>query len=167
MLKGPYTASETDTNKREVENTLTGYIYWHWAINGKYSPTAKRVIAYKKGTYSDGWWYGYFYAIKTTSKMPPASSNYCTVGQHPSNGRTTYDCTKLINDPSIVPAADKDDPYSGLKTYRFYELPYYTSTYTDYVKTYKYYRNINKSSTDPGDASNISKKVKYVKYREK
>ena len=166
MMHAPYESKTTDTTKREVTNSSapTGYIYWHWAINGTYSPTAKRIIAYKKGTYSDGYWYGYFYAIKSTTKCPKASSDYCTIGQYPSNGRTTYNCTTLINNTSLVPAADKTSSTSGLKTYRFYELPYYTSTYTDYVKTYKYYRNVSYSLTEPS-GSNISNKVKYVKYR--
>ena len=169
MSHSPFTPSETATSKREVVNSSspTGYIYWHWAINGTYSATAKRVIAYKKGTYSDGYWYGYFYAIKSTTKCPKASSDYCTIGQYPSNGRTTYNCTTLINNTSIVPASDKTTKTSGLKTYRFYELPYYTSTYTDYVKTYRYYRDLSYQSTDPGNGSDISNKVKYVKYREK
>ena len=169
MAHAPYTASESATNKREVVNSSspTGYIYWHWAINGTYSPTAHRVIAYKKGTYSDGYWYGYFYAIKSTTKCPKASSDYCTIGQYPKNGRTTYNCTTLINDTSLVPAADKTNSKSGLKTYRFYELAYYTSTYTDYVKTYRYYKDLTYQPTDPGNGSNISNKVTYYKYREK
>ena len=161
--------SETDTTKTTVVNSSspTGYIYWHWAINGTYSSTAKRIIAYKKGTYSDGFWYGYFYAIKSTTKCPKASSDYCTSGQYPQNGRTTYDCRELIENTSLVPAADKTNSTSGLKTYRFYELPYYTSTYTNYVKTYKFYQEFYYQNTDPGNGSEISNKVMYVKYRNK
>ena len=169
MAHAPYTASESATNKREVVNSSspTGYIYWHWAINGTYSPTAHRVIAYKKGTYSDGYWYGYFYAIKSTTKCPKASSDYCTIGQYPQNGRTTYNCTTLINDTSLVPAADKTNGTSGLKTYRFYELQCFISTYTDYVKMYRYYKDLSYQFTDPGNGSNISNKVTYYMYRER
>ena len=42
-------------------------------------------------------------------------------------------------------------------------LNYYTSTYTDYQKMYRYYRDLNCQPNDPG-TTNISNKVKYVKY---
>ena len=164
MAKEPFIGYENETTKRTVENPHTGYIYWHWAINGGYSSTAHRIIAYKKGTYgSDKHWYGYFYSIKTTTKAPQASSDYCTIGQYPSNGRVTYNCRDLINDPNLVPQSDKTTPTSGLKTYRFYELPYYTSTYTDYQKIYKYYRELNYQTVKP-NGDNISNLTTYVKY---
>lgn len=72
----------------------------------------------------------------------------------------TYDCK------SIIPSNADTSKESGLGTRRFFRLEYYTSTYTDYQKVYKYYRDLNNQSTDPGSGSNITNKVKYVKYRE-
>lgn len=169
MMHAPYTSSETDTTKREVSNTHAGWIYWHWAYNAVYSASANRVIAYKPGIYgSDKFVYGYWYSIKSTVECPQAKSSYNTIGQYPQNGRTTYDCTTLINNTNYVPASHKTAAGSiGLCTWRFYRLEYFTSTYTDYQKYYKFYRNVNNSTSDPGNGANISNKVKYVKYREK
>lgn len=166
MMHAPYSASESETNKREVKNEHAGWIYWHWAYNAKYSASANRIIAYKPGVYgSDKFVYGYWYSIKAPIECPVSKSSYNTIGQYPQNGRTTYDCTKLINDTNYVPASHKTASGTiGLCTWRFYRLEYFTSTYTDYQKWYKYYRDINYSTTDPGNGSNISNKVKYVKW---
>ncbi len=161
----PYTASETETFRRDVTNEQTGYIYWHWAYSAAYHSTLERIIAYKKGVYGDNnWGFIYFYAIKSTKVMPQSPSSYNTIGQYPKNGRTTYNCRTLISDTSVVPSADKTNSNSGLCTWRFYRLPYYTSTYTDFQKIYNHYRDLSYQSIDPGNGSNITNKVKYVKW---
>jgi uncharacterized repeat protein (TIGR02543 family) len=170
MMHAPYTASETETTKTEVSNAHAGWIYWHWAYNAKYSASACRIIAYKPGTYSDGSVYGYWYSIKSTVSCPVTTkkwngSVYNTIGQYPQNGRTTYDCTQLINDTNYVPASHKTaDGTIGLCTWRFYRLEYFTSTKTIYQKYYKFYKDVSYSATDPGNGSNISNKIKYVKW---
>lgn len=161
----PYSASETTTTKREVNNptTRTGFIYWHWmysrAYDGNSSGTAP--ISSKKGNVkisSSGptYYFGYFYAIKSTTDCAYLGTGYCC-NQNIAN----YDCRTII--PSN---ADKSST-SGLGTYRFFRFPYYTSSYTDYEKVFKYYKDYSNVSSDPGTGSNITNKIKYVKYREK
>lgn len=50
-------------------------------------------------------------------------------------------------------------------SYYWYRVNYYTSSYTDYTKYYDYYRDLYYQTTDPGNGSNISNKVAYVKYK--
>ena len=160
-----YTAYENTNNKREVSNTHTGYVYWHWAYNAAYYNNTSRWISDRKQTAGSNrdlpnYAYSYFFAFKSTTDAPKISGftyTWSADAKYNSNA-VTYNCSNCL--PS---GADKSAT-SGLNNPRFLRLNYYTSTYTDYVKTYKYYRDMQYQHTDPGNGSNITNKVVYVKY---
>lgn len=157
--KEPYAASETETTKREVSNVQDGWIYWHWMYNVRYASGTTRAISYKKGTYgSSNFYYGYFYAMASTTDCPYLDKNYCNGQNKPS-----YNAKSVVN--KVASSADKENSKSGLGTDRFFRTNRYKSTYTDYLKYYLYYRDLEFQPTDPGDGDNISNKVVYVKYR--
>ena len=68
------------------------------------------------------------------------------------------------NCKSIIPSGADT---SKIGTIRFFRFSYYTCTYTDYEKVFKYYRVLEYQTSDPGNGENITEKTKYVKYREK
>lgn len=159
----PYIANETATTKREVTNQWTGYIYWHWMYSRTYSSTSTEIrISSKKGAYnakgeagSGSEYYNYknFYAIASSVDCPYLSNGYCCGAN-----MASYNCKSII--PS---GADT----SKIGTIRFFRFSYYTCTYTDYEKVFKYYRVLEYQTSDPGNGENITEKTKYVKYREK
>ena len=163
----PYGAYEYESSKRVVSNTHAGYVYWHWAYNAAYYNNTSRWIsdrcqwAGSNRGLSD-YYYQYFFAFKSTYNAPSLDSSSFVWG---ANGRAenipSYNCS------GCLPSGADTGSTSGLNNPRFLRLDYYTSTYTDYQKIYKYYRDVNYSATDPGNSSNISNKVKYVKYRER
>ena len=59
---------ESETNKRSVENTHLGHIYWHWC-RGTYAhgPINRRVENYQTGEFVA------FHAFDTTDNYPEAS----------------------------------------------------------------------------------------------
>ena len=154
-MKSPYTASETATNKRTVTNVQEGWIYWHWMYNVAYANNTHRAIYNKSGNGPDNnFAYRYFYAIVSNTDCPYLDNGYCNSLNLPS-----YNCV------NIIPSNADKSATSGLGTPRFFRFNRYKSTYVDSVKTYKYYRDISYSLTDPGSGSTISNKVTYVKYR--
>ncbi len=158
-------AYENETNMRTVvDNKNTGFIYWHWMYNVVYANTTKRTISDRKGTWnpsggstgSQAYAYSYFYAIKSTKDCPYLDKYYCC-----SLNQASY------NGASIVPANAASLPStSGLGTPRFFRFQYHTSVYTDYMKMYRYYRDLQYQPSVPS-GDHISNIVKYVKYREK
>ena len=155
MNNAAYTASENETTKRTVSNSgRTGWIYWHWMYNVTYAAGTTRTISDRTGSWnadgsSGGNWYGYFYEIKSTVNCPYLDKYYCC-----SRSQAGYNCH------SIIPSnADKSNT-SGLGTDRFFRFEYYTSTYTDYQKMYKYYRYLQYQPSPVG-----SDYTTYVKYR--
>ena len=165
-----YQSSETSTTKREVTNSLAGYIYWHWMYSVKYCRIVKhggydRTIATKKGSYTYAGGSGnasfqYFFAMASTVDCPTISTGSSLLKGDSS--MTVYDCYDII--PSLTTQSQRDNSSSGIGTDRFLRTPYYTSTYKDYDKIFKYYRDVNYATTDPGNGSNISNKTKYVKW---
>lgn len=167
----PYSASETTTTKREVNNPTarTGFVYWHWMYSRAYDNACQtnpnQAVSPKKGNYNasgvlngSGWKaYNYFYAIVSSVDCPLLDTKYYCCN----SGMSTYNCVNII--PSD---ADKSSN-SGLGTPRFFRFAYYTSSYTDYEKIFMYYKDYSYVSSDPGTDSNITNKVQYVKYREK
>lgn len=163
FAKAPYTASETTTTKREVTNKWAGYIYWHWMYSRTYSSTSTEIrISSKKGEYnakgeagSGSEYYNYknFYAIASPVNCPYLSNGYCCGAN-----MASYNCKSII--PS---GADT----SKIGTIRFFRFDYYTSSYIDYAKVFMYYRDFEYQTSDPGNGTDITNKVKYVKYREK
>ena len=155
----PYSGSETATQKRTVTNSKDGYIYWHWMYNVKYASGMKRAISSKKGNFGSGnYWYGYFYSMVSTVDCASAGTGYCN-----NQNVTSYNAKKVVD--AVASSSDKTSPTSGLGTDRFFRITRYKSTYTDYTKYYRYYRDLQYQSADPGNGSNISNKVTYVKYR--
>ena len=166
-----YEASETETYKREVVNTQAGYVYWHWAYNVAYANNTNRWISDRKQTAGasrnlTNYAYSYFYAFKSTTNATKFKSGDFTytwgANAKYNSSAVTYNCA------SCLPSGADKSAGSGLATPRFLRLTYYKSTYTDYQKIYKYYRDLNYQSTDPGsggDGITITNKVTYVKYR--
>lgn len=159
MSEGAYTASNNGSTKREVSNAHGGWIYWHWMYSVYYASGTNRTISDRSGTWnasggtSGGNNYKYFYEIKSTVDCPYLSTGYCC-----SRGQKSYNCKNLI--PSN--ASSRND--NGIGTDRFFRIEYFTSTYVDSTLYYFYYQDVNYSATDPGNSSNISNKVKYVKW---
>lgn len=159
MRDGPYTAYDNGSTKREVTDEHGGWVYWHWMYSADYLSGTTRVISDRSGTWNTngettgGYSYKYFYDIKSAVSCPFLSNTNCCGRNQPS-----YNCKM------IIPAdADKSNG-SGLGTDRFFRIEYFTSTYTDYRKVYRYYRDVELSPVDPGDGFNISGKTEYVKY---
>ncbi len=150
----PYTKSETATTKREVSNSWTGYVYWHWMYNVSYANVTNRAISSKRGTFgANNFAYIYFYAFTSSVNCPYLDNLYCNSQNVPS-----YNCA------SVLPETGK----LGIGTPRFLRFDYYTSTYTDYYKMFKYYRDTNEeSSTAVSSGNNISNVQHWVKFREK
>ena len=158
-------AYENASNKRTVSNTHTGYVYWHWAYNAAYYNNTNRWISDRKQSAGSSrglanYAYVYFYAFKSTTNAPTIGGFTYTWGanaKHDANA-TTYNCSNCL------PGGADTSSKSGLNNPRFLRLDYYTSTYTDYQKIYKYYRDLNYQSTKPG-GNNISNLTTYVKYQ--
>ena len=152
-------------------NTQAGYVYWHWAYNVAYANNTNRWISDRKQTAGasrnlTNYAYSYFYAFKSTTNATKFKSGDFTytwgANAKYNSSAVTYNCA------SCLPSGADKSAGSGLATPRFLRLTYYKSTYTDYQKIYKYYRDLNYQSTDPGsggDGITITNKVTYVKYR--
>lgn len=160
-----YSAYENESSRRVVSNSHAGYVYWHWAYNVAYANNTNRWISDRKQTAGSSrnlsdYAYSYFYAFKSTTDAPRLSDFTYTWGANAkyNSGAVTYNCA------GCLPAGADKSATSGLATPRFLRLDYYTSSYTDYQKIYRYYRDLQYQTTDPGNGSNISNKVKYVRY---
>ena len=152
FMKSAYSCYENTTTKRTVSNSWAGYVYWHWMYDsGTGNGTSGRAIYNQYGYGPDnGFLYKYFDAFTSTNGGYSSDAYYCN-----SMGLTNY----------IIPERTAYADCHGAT--RWFRFDYYTSSYTDYQKIFKYYRDVSYSTTDPGNGSNISSKVKYVKYREK
>lgn len=153
FAKSAVAAYETETTKREVTNAWTGYVYWHWMYDcGGGGGTQYRAIYNKKGTGPDNnYGYKYFGAF-TSSKGDYASD-------------TGY-CNSLNIRNYIIPERTKYADCQG--STRWFRFDYYTSTYTDYYKMFKYEKVEEKESdTIVEEFANISNVQAWVQYREK
>lgn len=171
-LHEPYTANETTTTKREVTTTPNvGFVYWHWMYNVTWDNVINRSIASARGQYtyqgangetSAKANYYYFFAFASTVDCP---SNGTTTAYNRPKGPTveTWNCANVIQ--SVTTAAQRNSNTSGVGCNRFYRFSYGTTSYTDYQKIFKYYREINYASSEPDNDSNITDIVKYVRYR--
>ncbi len=146
----PYTASETTTTKREVSNSWTGYVYWHWMYDCGGANAGDRAIYNQYGYGStNGYLYKYFGAF-TSATNYPSTNGYCNnLGlSYYGTGRTSY-------------ADSQGSKY-------WFRFDYYTSSYTDYYKMFKYQKQEQKeSSTEVTPSSTISNVQYYVQYRDK
>lgn len=154
----PYTASETETAKRTVSNSWTGYVYWHWMYNVHYANTMGRMIADKK-SYTDSLSFVYFYAMTSSVNCATGSAGYVN-GYSSSNAPTTYNCHSIL--PSSSSSTD------GMGTPRMLRFNYYTSTYTDYYKMFQYQKVEQlESATEISESDTVSNVQHWVRYRAK
>ena len=159
FAKSAYSSYENTNTKREVSNAWAGYVYWHWMYSVSYANTTGRPISNRSGywdTYGNsgsGFYYKYFYALTSSVDCPYLDKYYCCSQSLPS-----YNCHNIL--PS-----DK----TNIGTPRFFRFDYYTSTYTDYEKVYRYQKitqNIE-SETKVTAGGEISYVQEWVQYREK
>lgn len=158
--KEPLAAYENGESKREVSNSWTGYIYWHWMYNVAYANNTQRAISHRKGTWnvnggtSGGFAYSYFHAFESSVDCPYLDNYYCCSQNLPS-----YNCVSVMPDKSSL----------GTGTPRFFRFSAYTSYYTDYQKIFQY-RKVTRgieSATEVTNGGAVSEVVRYVKYKEK
>ena len=148
----PYSGWDDGSTKREVSNSWAGYVYWHWMYDCGGANAYNRCIAHKKGYSSDvanpNYNYKYFGAFTSTNNYGAVSNQWGQSGVY-----QWYHVT------------DRKSYADTQGSYYWYRVNYYTSSYTDYTKYYDYYRDLYYQTTDPGNGSNISNKVAYVKYK--
>ncbi|MCL2151993.1 MAG: InlB B-repeat-containing protein [Oscillospiraceae bacterium] len=151
-MKSPYTASETTTTKRTVNNVLDGYIYWKWMYDCGGANAYDRVIAAKSGTGYSGFNYRYF--IASISYTNYASSYSANMG-------TFYTITNMWQSYN-----------ESLGSRYWYRIDRNNSIYTDYKKLFTYQKIQNnlesyaipKASSSEEVVSNIQE---FIRYREK
>lgn len=157
----PYTKYEDETSKRDVSNSWSGYVYWHWMYNVHYANRVDRTIADKRCDYENKS-FQYFFAMTSSVNCPALTGNDAgyVVGYYASNAPTCYNCH------SILPAST--GPTDGLGTPRMLRFDYYTSYYTDYYKMFQYQKVENKESfTEVTEGGSISNVQEWVQYRAK
>jgi len=149
MAKSPYDAYETQTEKREVSTSWSGYVYWHWAYPlGDVCYPDNRLISSKKGTYISGCGYtNNFAAFKD-------STNY---GQTDSKNNTSnvWYFKNRHNTTDI--------------SWWWIRFNYRTCSYKYFYKMFKYYKiEYDKVSETAITATDLITNVrKQVRYREK
>ncbi|MGM9524455.1 MAG: InlB B-repeat-containing protein [Faecousia sp.] len=154
FAKSAYSEYENTTAKRVVSNSWTGYVYWHWMYDtNKANGTSTRAIYNKYGWGENGYLYQYFGAFTDSNGSYSSDTGYCN-----SLGIRNY----------IVPGRTAWSDCQGAT--RWFRFDYYTSSYTDYYKMFKYSKvDALESNTDPiaDGLSNISDVQHWVRYREK
>lgn len=151
--RGPYSAYENSTNKREVSTSWAGYIYWHWMYDTDYANGSPyRAIYHKKGTGPDnGFYYKFFGAFTSTKGDYENDTYYCN-----SQGIRNY----------IIPERTGWDYCQGAT--RWFRFNYNKCSYTDYKKVFVYQKTENlESYTEVFASSTISNVKHWVRYREK
>lgn len=162
-MKEPYASYDNGSTKREVSNVQEGWIYWHWMYNVAYANSTGRMISLKKGTYNN-WAYSYFHAMASNTDC----SKYTGDTGYYGGTAARYNARSVILD--MTTSAQREKGTSGIGTNLYFRFNRMKSTYTDYQKIYKYYRDLNYQTADPGSGSNgitVSNKTVYVKYRVK
>ena len=157
FAKSPYTAYENTTSRRTVSNNWAGFVYYHWAYNAALYNETKRAVSSKylaSGT--GGFCYCYFWAFLDGTSYPYLDNGYCNNQNLPS-----YNCWPAVSGYNA-------QNVKGLCTPRFFRFDYYTSTYTDYYKMFKYYRLDAKESSSVVYAGGMISNVQHwVQYRER
>lgn len=158
--KSAYSEYDNGSTKREVTNTWSGYIYWHWMYNVAYSTGTGRTIADKKCEY-DNKAFKYFYAIASTTDCPELTDRSYVANYAAGKAPVTYNCKSIL--PSSSSTTD------GMGTPRMFRFSYYTSTYVDYEKVYQYQKITTgiESLTAVSEGGEISNVQKWVTYRAK
>ena len=154
---GAYSAYETFEAKRTVTNQKVGYVYWHWMYNAAYSEANTRPIS--PTPYSGSWAFQYFYAFAHTTDAPFLDTSY----QPQNTGLKCYNCSSILPQSAKINAAD-----GGAGTPRHFRFEYYSSTYTDYQKMFRWEKITQEESTTQVVAGGeISDVQEWVKYRAK
>jgi hypothetical protein len=157
--KEPFIEYDDGTNKRVVENTPIGFIYWHWMYNVVYFDSTTRAISNRYGIWnthggkSGGLGYYYFSAFESSVDCPYLDNLYCCSQNLPS-----YDCAGIIPDTSVL----------GVGTNRYFRFQTFESKYTDYRKCYQYRRVVDGLESDVevfenGNTYNVKKLVRYIR----
>ena len=153
MAREPYSAYENATNRRIVENSWGGFVYWHWMyrIAGANAYDTenfglKRAYTNKKDEYISGAGRATeFHAFLSSVNYPlaPYSTSYCN-----GKGLTSYDCLA------------SHDGWETEGQRRFMRFDYYTSKYTDEYKLFHYKKVetdlVSATEIGPSDVSNGS-----------
>ena len=140
-----------------MSNNWAGYVYWHWAYNAAFYNVTGRAISSKylsSGT--GGYCYGYFYAFTSSTDFPYLDNYYCNNQNLP-----CYNCWSALS-------GYNGQNIAGLCTPRFLRFDYYTSSYTDYYKMFRYYKIESKESNSAVSADELISNVQHwIQYREK
>lgn len=153
FAKSEMTGYETETDKREVTSSWTGYVYWHWMYNTDNAKgTDRRAIYHKSGKGPDnGLDYNIFGAFTSSNGNYSGSTSYC-------NSQSIYNY--------IIPERTAYADCQGAT--RWFRFDYYTSYYTDFYKMFQYRKVEDKESTTEVYASDtISNVQHWVRYRAK
>lgn len=123
FAKSAVTAYENATNKREVSNSWSGYVYWPWMYDtNSANGTSTRAIWNQYGTCSvNGYKYKIFGAFTSTNGNYSGSTSYC-------NNLGIYNY--------VIPERTAYADCQG--STRWFRFDYYTSNYTDYYKMFRY-----------------------------
>lgn len=115
------------STKRDVNNSWSGYVYWHWMYNtNSANGTSTRAIYNQKGTGPDNGYYYYLFGAFTSS-----NGNYSS---------DTYYCNSRGIRNYIIPERTAFADCQGAT--RWFRFDYYTSYYTDYQKVYSFSREL-------------------------
>lgn len=135
--KAPVAAYDNGSSKREVTDSHSSYIYWHWTYEPG-SPTSSvdnRLIQSYRG-YDNGKNFVYFHAVVNNNDYPfNAGANAC-----------------------------KWNAGGEYWTYWWYKLELRRSDYVDYTKYYTYSRTQETESTSRPSGNNITNIQEWVKY---
>lgn len=148
--KSAYSAYENATNKRVVSNGWAGYVYWHWMYDCGGSGAGNRIIHNKSGYGSkNNFYYKYFGAFLSSVSYTAVSGADNGSGDmaYMDTGRTSF-------------ADSQGSKY-------WFRFDYYTSSYVDYYKMFKYYKQTFHESTSYPSGDNIANVVEWVQYRAK
>ena len=140
--KSAYTSYETSTAKRVASTSANGYIFYHYAFPDSYSDGDNLI-----GDYYGEW--------------GPAHTTQATIWE--SFYSTSAGTASSYRDAAGTRIVYKFPGHSN-HSYWWFRLDVRKCTYTDYVKTYKYYKWETKESSSPVTASaNITNVQHWVK----
>lgn len=137
--KSAYGSYETSTAKRTVSTNANGYIFYHYAFPDAYSDGDNLI-----GEYYGEW--GPAHTTQATIWESFYSTNSGTLSSHTDNSGTR--------------AVYKFPGHSN-RSYWWFRLNVYRCSYTDYVKTYKFYKTESRESSTSVNASSTITNVKH------
>ncbi len=150
--RGPVSSYMNETAKRDVSTSWGGFIYWHWMYDTNWANGVENRAIWDRSGYCsvNTYNYKYFGAFDSTTDYPNGGTGYTN-----NLGITNY----------IVSDRVSWDVCQGAK--RWFRFNYYTCSYTDYYKMFKYYQDVNLESSSYPSGSDISNVQRWVQYRAK